>query len=94
MLDLVDRYWNGSKSLHYHQKFQSKEFQYHQLAISSKHLIRTKHGRNIGEVLKYRRKPNRTEMIYFVVQDKIRRQIHLLGYIQTILVPQEAAKDR
>nr|XP_002131853.1 centrosomal protein of 72 kDa-like [Ciona intestinalis] len=23
ILDLVDRYWNGSKSLHYHQKFQS-----------------------------------------------------------------------
>ncbi|CAK8691845.1 unnamed protein product [Clavelina lepadiformis] len=23
VLDLVDRYWNGSKSLHYHQKFQS-----------------------------------------------------------------------
>uniref|UniRef100_H2XWG8 Centrosomal protein of 72 kDa n=1 Tax=Ciona intestinalis TaxID=7719 RepID=H2XWG8_CIOIN len=25
ILDLVDRYWNGSKSLHYHQKFQIPE---------------------------------------------------------------------
>lgn len=24
LLHLVDRYWNGSKSLHYHSKFQGK----------------------------------------------------------------------